>query len=269
MRFLTTGKRGRVLSLPLFCPSGLWSWMAPSDSNMTLTEHLEDLRWSLLKSVVAIFIASCACYFFSSAIFAFVVAPLRRNLQPGQNLIGTSVTEAFFIEIKVALAAGVLFSCPIIFYQIWRFIAPGLSGREKRWVLPFVLSATLFFVGGIFFCYRIVLPVAFKYFIEQYETMGVSPAIRIGDYFSFFFRMVLAFGVTFELPVLTYFLVRVGVWNYRLMLRSFRYAILVIFVVAAMLTPTPDVINQSLLALPMLVLYILSIGVAYIWRKSD
>ncbi len=236
---------------------------------MTLTEHLEELRWGLLKSVFAIVIASVICYFFSDLIFGFVVAPLRQNLRPGQNLIGTSVTEAFFIEIKVALAAGILFSSPVIFYQIWRFIVPGLTGAEKRWVLPFVTLATLFFLGGAYFCYRIVLPIAFNYFIDQYETMGVSPAIRIGEYFTFFFRLVLAFGVTFELPVFTFFLVRLGIWDYRFMLRSFRYAILAIFIIAAILTPTPDVINQSLLALPMLALYLLSIGVAYVWRRTD
>jgi len=236
---------------------------------MTLTEHLEELRWCILKSVLAVVLASCACFYFADAIFDFVVAPLRQNLQPGQNLIGTGVTEAFFVEIKVALAAGMLFASPVIFYQIWRFIAPGLSRQERRWVLPFVFSATFFFVAGAFFCYRFVLPVAFKYFIEQYESMGVSPAIRIGEYFTFFFRMVLAFSGTFELPVFTYFLVRVGVWDYRFMLRSFRYALVAIFVVAAMLTPTPDVINQSLLAVPMIVLYILSIGIAYIWRKPE
>lgn len=237
------------------------------ETYMTFTEHLEELRWCLLKSLAAITVASGACYFFSDLIFGFIVAPLRQNLQPGQSLIGTGVTEAFFIEIKVALAAGVLFSCPFIFYQIWRFIAPGLSGGEKKRVLPFVLFATLFFVGGAYFCYRIVLPVAFQYFIEQYGTMGVTPAIRIGDYFSFFFRMVLAFGVTFELPVFTFFLVRLGIWDYRFMLRSFRYAIVAIFIIAAVLTPTPDIINQCLLALPMLLLYVASIGVAYVWRR--
>jgi len=236
---------------------------------MTLTEHLEELRWCLLRSVIAVLVGSTVCYYFSNAIFAFMVAPLRENLQPGQGLIGTSVTEAFFSEIKVAIAAGVLFTCPYIFYQIWRFIAPGLSGGEKKLVLPFVTCATLFFLGGAYFCYRVVLPVAFKYFVEQYNTMGVLPAIRIGEYFTFFFRMVLAFGITFELPVFTFFLVRLGLWNYRLMISSFRYAIIGIFVLAAILTPTPDVINQSLLALPMLVLYIASIGVAYIWRRTD
>lgn len=236
---------------------------------MTLTEHLEELRWCLLRSVIAVLVGSTVCYFFSNAIFAFMVAPLRENLQPGQGLIGTSVTEAFFSEIKIAIAAGVLFTCPYIFYQIWRFIAPGLSGGERNLVLPFVLCATLFFLGGAYFCYRIVLPLAFKYFVEQYNTLGVLPAIRIGEYFTFFFRMVLAFGITFELPVFTFFLVRLGLWNYRLMIRSFRYAIIGIFVLAAMLTPTPDIVNQSLLALPMLVLYVASIGVAYIWRKTD
>ena len=236
---------------------------------MTLTEHLEELRWCVLKSILAVVLASGISYFFSDAIFAFVVAPLRQNLQPGQNLIGTSVTEAFFVEIKVALAAGVLFSCPVIFYQIWCFVAPGLSGSERKWVLPFVLCATFFFVSGAFFCYRFVLPVAFQYFIEQYESMGVSPAIRIGEYFTFFVRMVLAFGGTFELPVFTFFLVQIGIWDYRFMLRSFRYAIVAIFIIAAILTPTPDVINQSLLAVPMLLLYGLSIGIAYVWRKPE
>jgi sec-independent protein translocase protein TatC len=240
-----------------------------SDADMTLTEHLEDLRWCVLKSLLAVVLASVISYFYADAIFAFVVAPLRQNLQPGQNLIGTSVTEAFFVEIKIALAAGVLFSSPAIFYQIWRFIAPGLLKRERKWVLPFVLCATGFFLSGAFFCYQFVLPVAFKYFIEQYQSLGVNPAIRIGEYFTFFFRMILAFSATFELPVFTFFLVRAGIWDYRFMLRSFRYALVVIFVIAAMLTPTPDIINQSLLAVPMMLLYVLSIGIAYIWRRPE
>jgi sec-independent protein translocase protein TatC len=235
---------------------------------MTFTEHLEEFRWCLLKSVVAIAVSSGVCYFFSDSIFRFIVAPLQRSLQPGQNLIGTGVTEAFFTEIKVALAAGVFFSSPVIFYQIWRFLSPGLSGGEKRLVVPFVLCASVFFLAGALFCYFVVLPIAFVYFIEQYGTIGVTPAIRIGEYFTFFFRMVLAFGVTFELPVFTFFLVRLGIWNYRLMLSSFRYALVAIFIIAAILTPTPDIINQSLLAGPMLLLYGVSIGVAYLWRKD-
>ena len=199
---------------------------------MTLTEHLEDLRWCLLKSVIAVFVISSVCYYFSNVIFGFMVAPLRQNLQPGQNLIGTSVTEAFFSEIKVALGGWRAVFLPVYFLPDLAFYRAGLSGREKKLVVPFVLCATLFFIGGAYFCYRIVLPVAFKYFIEQYATLGVMPAIRIGEYFTFFFRMVLAFSVTFELPVFTFFLVRLGIWDYRFMLRSFRYALIVIFVLA-------------------------------------
>jgi sec-independent protein translocase protein TatC len=240
-----------------------------SDSYLTFTEHLEELRWCLLRALAAVVVASVACYFFADAIFGFMVAPLKQILPPGQNIIGTTVTEAFFTEIKVAFLAGVLFSSPFLFYEVWRFIRPGLIGNESRLVIPFVLCATLFFLGGAYFCYRIVLPVAFSYFIEQYGTLGVTPAIRLGEYFTFFFRMVLAFGITFELPIITFVLVRLGVWDHRFMRRSFRYAVIVIFILAAFLTPTPDIINQLLLAVPMLLLYILSIGVAYIWRKSE
>jgi sec-independent protein translocase protein TatC len=235
---------------------------------MTFTEHLEELRWRLVKSVGAVALAFGLCYFQSDRIFGFMIAPLKGALQPGQNLIGTGVTEAFFIEMKVGLVGGLFLASPVIFYQIWRFLAPGLLGEEKKMVVPFVLCATGFFVGGAYFCYRVVLPVAFAYFVDQYLSLGVAPEIRIGEYFSFFFRMILAFGVTFELPVFTFFLVRLGIVDYRLMWRSFRYAIVLIFIAAAILTPTPDVINQTLLAAPMLILYLLSIGVAYIWRKE-
>lgn len=240
-----------------------------TDSYMNFIDHLEDLRWCLLKSFIAVFLAFILSFVVSDKIFSFMVAPLKQILKPGQNLIGTGVAEAFFTEIKVGLVAGIFIACPAIFYQLWRFISPGLVGGEKKLVIPFVLATSLFFIGGAFFCYRVVLPFAFLYFIEQYGSMGVTPAIRIGEYFTFFFRMVLAFGITFELPVLTFFLVRLGLIDYRLMWRSFRYAIVLIFVMAAILTPTPDVINQSLLALPMLLLYLISIGVAYLWRRKE
>ena len=239
------------------------------ESYMTFTGHLDELRWCFIKSLAAVGIAFALCYFFSDMIFSFMVKPLKQSLEPGQTLIGTGVAEAFFTEMKVAMVGGLFLASPIVFYQIWRFIAPGLHEGEQRLVIPFVLCASFFFAGGAYFCYRIVLPVAFLFFIDQYRSLGVAPEIRIGDYFTFFSRMILAFGVTFELPVFSFFLVRIGVLDYRLMWRSFRYAIVVIFVLAAILTPTPDVINQTLLALPMTLLYLLSIGVAYIWRRKN
>ncbi len=241
----------------------------PRESHMTFTEHLEELRWCLLKSLVAVLLAFAVSYYYSDRIFAFMVAPLRRILQPGQSLIGTGVADAFFLELKVALLAGVFLAAPVIFYQIWRFISPGLRAEEKKYVIPFVLSATLFFVGGAYFCYWGVLPFAFLYFIDQYRSLGVAPEIRIGEYFTFFFRIVLAFGVAFELPVFTFFLVRIGIWDYRFLWRQFRYAILVIFILAAILTPGPDVVSQVLLAVPLTLLYGVSIAVAYIWRRKE
>jgi sec-independent protein translocase protein TatC len=208
-------------------------------------------------------------YFFSDRIFALMVAPLKQSLQPGENLIGTGVAEAFFIEIKVGLVAGVFLASPVIFFQIWRFLAPGLRQSEKKRAFPFVVISSLFFVGGAYFCYRAVLPFAFLYFIDQYRSLGVSPEVRIGEYFTFFFRMVLAFGITFELPVLSFFLVRLGIWDYRFLWRQFRYAIIGIFTLAAILTPGPDVVSQILLAVPLTLLYLLSIGVAYVWRRKD
>ena len=239
------------------------------DFYMTFTDHLEELRWCLLKSLGAVVATFALSYFFSDWIFAFMVAPLKQILQPGQSLIGTGVAEAFFIEIKVALVAGIFLAGPAIFYQIWRFITPGLREGEKKLVIPFVLTTSLFFVGGAYFCYRGVLPFAFLYFIDQYRSLEVSPEIRIGEYFTFFSRMVLAFGITFELPIFAFFLVRLGIWDYRFLWRQFRYAILVIFILAAILTPGPDVVSQVLLAGPLILLYLLSIGVAYVMRRKD
>lgn len=239
------------------------------DAYMTFTEHLEELRWCLLKSLAAVVLAFLLCFYFSDRIVAFMIAPLMKTLQPGQGLIGTGVAEAFFFEMKVALVAGTFVASPVIFYQLWRFLAPALRESEKRLVIPFVLFSSLFFLGGALFCYWGVLPVAFLYFIDQYRSLEVSPEIRIGEYFTFFSRMILAFGITFELPVFTFFLVRLGLWDYRTMWRTFRYAIIGIFILAAVLTPGPDIASQVLLAVPLTLLYLVSIGVAYIWRKTE
>jgi sec-independent protein translocase protein TatC len=240
-----------------------------SDLYTTFSTHLEDLRWSLTKSLAAIILAFALAYPFSDRIFAWMVVPLRELVREKPNLIGTGVAEAFFLEIKLAVVAGAVLASPVIFYQFWRLAAARVQGGEGRFVIPFVISATLFFAGGAYFCYRVVLPLAFLYFIDQYRSLAVAPEIRIGEYFTFFFRFVLAFGIAFELPVFTFFLVRLGLWDYRFLWRQFRYAILVIFILAAILTPGPDVISQVLLAVPLTLLYLLSIGVAYVWRRKE
>jgi len=245
------------------------------DLKMPLTAHLEELRWRLVKALLAIAAGFLGCYNVADRLFEILTRPLLAlNPEGGQSpdtvhLIGTGVVEAFFTKLKVSVIAGIFLASPIILYQIWMFVAPGLYSTEKRYARPFVFFGTFFFISGAWFCYAMVLPVGYRFFLEQYATIGVHPEIRISEYLTFTSRMLLAFGVTFELPVITFFLARVGVVTYRMMLRYTRYAILVIFIVAAILTPGPDVASQLLMAGPLLILYCASIGVAYIFGKPE
>jgi sec-independent protein translocase protein TatC len=233
------------------------------DARMPLTAHLEELRWRIVRALGALALAFGLCYGYAEALFAFLVRPLA-SLKPDQMLvIGTGVTEAFFTKLKVSFIASLFLASPVIFFQGWRFVAPGLYDNERRLAVPFALAASAFFILGAGFCYVLVFPVGFAFFLEQYESIAVVPQIRISEYLSFASRMLLAFGLTFELPVVTFFLARLGVVTHRTLISWSRYAIIVIFVVAAVLTPGPDVASQLLMAGPLLVLYILSIGVAY------
>jgi len=217
---------------------------------MPLTAHLEELRWRIVRAFLALGLAFGVCYYFAEALFVFLIRPLAA-LRPDQALIiGTGVTEAFFTKLKVSFIAALFAASPIVFFQAWRFVAPGLYESEKRLALPFAVAASFFFVLGASFCYWLVFPVGFRFFLSEY--------------LSFASRMLLAFGVTFELPVVTFFLARLGVVTHRTLLGTWRYATVVIFVVAAMLTPGPDVASQLLMATPLLVLYWLSIGVAWL-----
>lgn len=238
-----------------------------TDVQMPLTAHLEELRWRLIKAVLAISVAFIAVYNFSDLLFELLTRPLIQLQDGSVQLIGTGVTEAFFTKLKVSAIAALFLASPVIFYQLWMFVAPGLYDTEKRYARPFVFFATIFFLLGATFCYIVVFPVGYRFFLAEYATIGVSPSIRISEYLSFTARMLLAFGVTFELPVVTFFLARLGLVTHQSMLRYFRYAVLVIVIVAAVLTPGPDVASQMLMAGPLLVLYVLSIGVAYVFAR--
>lgn len=233
-----------------------------------LTDELERVRWSLTRSLAAVTVLFAVSFLLAPQLFEVLVDPLRSRLQPGQSLIGTGVAEVFFVEIKVAFLAAVLVGSPIIFHQVWCLLAP-LFGAEGRtvYLVGFVGTTTVFFLSGAVFCYQAVLPLAFLYFLEQYGSLGVNPEIRVAEYFSFFFRIVVAFGVTFQLPVFSFFLARMGVCNHHFLWHHFRYAVLAMFVVAAVLTP-PDVVSQVLLAGPLIGLYLLSIGIAYIFGRK-
>jgi sec-independent protein translocase protein TatC len=242
-----------------------------TDVKMPLTAHLEELRWRLVKALLAVSVGFVLTYSSADSLFAILTRPLM-VLAPGPvELIGTGVTEAFFTKLKVSFIAAIFLASPVLFYQAWMFVAPGLYDQEKRYARPFVFFATIFFVVGATFCYYVVFPVGYRFFIEEYQTIGVSPAIRISEYLTFTARMLLAFGLTFELPVVTFFLARIGVVTHTMMLHYLRYAVLLIFIVAAVLTPGPDIASQMLMAGPLLLLYVLSIGVAYLFgtRKPE
>ena len=240
-----------------------------SDVEMPLTEHLEELRWRIVKSFLAVMVGFAVSYFFSDRIFAFLEHPLRLAAGTREvKLIGTGLTEAFFTKLKVAFIAGIFIGSPAILFQVWKFVAPGLHEHEKRYAIPFVFFGTFFFIAGAAFCYAFVFEVGFAFFIEQYETIGIEPTLRISEYLSFASRMLLAFSVCFELPVLAFFLARIGLIDHRTLIRPWRYAIIVIVIIAAILTPGPDVASQVLLAGPLLLLYVVSIGVAYIFARG-
>jgi sec-independent protein translocase protein TatC len=236
--------------------------MALDDRTMPLLGHLEELRWRLVKALLAVVVAFIPTYAFVTTLFTFLLQPLHQLPDP-PPVVGLAPAEAFFAKLKVAFIAAIFAASPVVFYQLWQFVAPGLYQNEKRYAIPFVLFASLFFLLGASFCYVVVLPVAYRFFLEEYETIGVQAMLRISEYFSFTSRMLLAFGVTFELPVLAFFFTRVGLITHRTLLDFFRYSIVGIFIMAAVLTPGPDVASQLLLAGPLLLLYLVSIGVAY------
>jgi sec-independent protein translocase protein TatC len=239
-----------------------------NDATMPLTAHLEELRWRVVKSFVAVAVGFAVCYGFSDRIFTLLTAPLVNAGSEHMLLIGTGVTEAFFTRLKVTFIASIFATSPVLFYQAWRFVAPGLYVNERRTAIPFVLAGTVFFISGACFCYIVVFPVGYAFFLEEYHTIGVSPTIRISEYLAFASRMLLSFGITFELPVITFFLARVGLVTHRMLLSWFRYAIVVIFIVAAVLTPGPDAASQFLMATPLVILYVISIGVAYFFGRA-
>jgi sec-independent protein translocase protein TatC len=236
-----------------------------SDVQMPFTAHLAELRSRLIKSVFAVGIAFFACFTVVDEIFAVLAAPLRRLQIRGLMLIGTAVTEAFFTKMKVSFIAAVMLASPVLLWQAWQFIAPGLYEHEKRYSRSFVLFGSIFFIAGAAFCYAVVIQQGLQFLLQRYEAIDIQPLLQVGDYLSVVSRLVLAFGVMFELPVLAFFLARVGLIDHRFLIRHSRYAIVAIALFAAVLTP-PDLISQVLLMVPLTLLYGISIAVAYVAR---
>jgi sec-independent protein translocase protein TatC len=234
---------------------------------MPLIEHLRELRGRLVKGLIALAATTSIAYAFAPRLFDFLKAPLVRELGPNRALIYTSPAEVFVTNIKVAVLAGVFAASPYLFYQVWKFVMPGLYPKERRYVVPFVVAATLFFVGGAAFGYFVMFPFGFRFFIGGFQTASIQAMIQVEAYFRFTTKMLLAFGIAFELPIVVLFLARMGLVDARFLVKNFRYAFLILAIAAAVFTP-PDILSMGLMLAPLTVLYALSIGAAAVFGKK-
>jgi len=237
-----------------------------SGGKMSFLDHLDELRKRLIVSALSLVSGVLICFGFIPYIFEFIMEPLTDVLPEGGTLVFTEPTEAFFLNIKMAALAGLMLATPMLLSQLWLFVAPGLYAKEKRFAIPFVVLATGFFLGGALFAHYLLFPVAWGFF-ASFTTDYMAFFPRIQPAFSLYVRLLLACGFVFQLPTLVFFLSRVGVLTAGFMVRHFKYAVLGIFIFAAVLTPTGDPVTLTLMASPMIVLYGLSILIAWVFGR--
>lgn len=233
---------------------------------MSFLDHLEELRKRLLISIVALLAGFLVCWGYADKIYGYLQAPLLKVLPLGDKLAYTRLTAPFILYMKVAFLAGIFLAAPVILLQLWLFIAPGLYKRERRLAAPFIIGATIFFLLGGYFGYRFLLPGMCSFFVEtgkQFKQM-----ITVDDYYSFASTIILATGAVFETPILIFFLARLGIVTPAFLLQKFKYAVVLAFIISAIVTPTPDMMTQTSLALPMIGLYLIGIAVAYLFGKK-
>jgi len=239
------------------------------DVQLSLRDHLVELRKRLGWAVVWLVVGFCATYYWSQQIFHFMMRPIFAALPEGEKALHfSSSVEPFIIYLKVGLYAGLFVASPFIFWQIWMFVAPGLYRRERRKVIPFVLAATLFFIGGATFAYVVILPPAFQFLINA-AGPDIKPVLMMDEQLGLVMMMLLAFGIIFELPLILTLLSMMGIVDYKFLSKYRRHAIVVNVIIAAFVTPTGDPFNLALMAVPMIVCYELGVLGARIFHKKD
>jgi sec-independent protein translocase protein TatC len=235
----------------------------PSDDElgrMSLLDHLEELRARLLRTVISLVVTLIPCWIWVDEIFAFLQRPILKLLPPGKKLAYTGMTDPFVLYFKVAALAAVFLASPYILYQFWRFISPGLYRHEQRYLLPFLFFGSFFFLSGGAFAYYIAFPLAAEFLLEMGKAF--EPVITIERYFGFLMTIILGLGLMFELPIVIFILSSIGLVTPRFLMKNFRYAVVIIFIVAAVITPTSDVLNLCVFAIPAILLYLLGVGAA-------
>jgi sec-independent protein translocase protein TatC len=232
---------------------------------MSFLEHLEELRVRLIHSIAALAVGFGVCWFFREPIFHFLTEPLRRAY-PGIKFITTGPSEALILYMKMAFFVGIFVAAPYILYQVWAFIAPGLYAHEKAYAVPFIVAGSLFFLGGGAFGHFYLFPLTFR-FLGEFAGDDMTYMPKVDEYYTFYSWFLLGLGLVFQLPVVIFVLSRIGLVTPAFLMRNFKYAVLIAFVVAAIVTPTPDIVTQSLLALPMIGLYLLGVFVAWAFGR--
>jgi sec-independent protein translocase protein TatC len=240
----------------------------PESGKMSFLDHLDELRKRLVHIAIYLAIGFFASWAFAKPIYHFLAIPITQNLPEGTKLVYTSPTDPFTLYMKVAMLAAVFLTLPFTLYEVWKFIAPGLYRKEKRYIIPFLFFSILLFLLGAAFCYLIILPSGYKFLIELGSDF--APMIKINDYLDLTNTMLLGFGAIFEMPIISAFLSMFGLVTAGFLWRKFKYALIIIVVLAAVLSPTQDAFNLLLWSAPMVVLYVISIGVAAIfgWRRK-
>jgi sec-independent protein translocase protein TatC len=249
--------------------SGRWGEEGEeTGGKMSFLEHLDELRKRLIYSVISLGIGVGIATLFIGRIYGFVMRPMQAMLPPGSKLIYTEAPEAFMLYIRLAIIAGLVISAPLIMSQLWLFIAPALYQKERRFAVPFVVLSSSGFIGGAWFAHKVVFPIMWKFF-SGFSNDFVAFMPRIEDAFGLYIKMVVGMALVFQMPTIVFFLAKMGVVTARQMLRYFKYAILGIFIVAAAVTPSPDMASQFIVAVPMIGLYFVSVLIAWAFGKKQ
>ena len=250
--------------------AGAYKQLPPDDEDddslagkMSFLEHLDELRKRIVRSCLAVAVGILVTFAFINPIFNFILAPTRRALPPGVRLIYTQPGEAFSLYITVALIAGAVVAAPYIMYQVWMFIAPGLYSNEKRMALPFVFFTTFGFLLGAAFNHYIAFPFMMAFF-ASFNTPDLAFMPKLEDVFGLYTKMLIGMGIVFQMPTVVFFLAKMKLVSARFLVAHLKYALLIIFIVAAVITPTGDMMTQTIFAAPMVGLYLLSIAIAWI-----
>jgi sec-independent protein translocase protein TatC len=240
---------------------------AAETGKMSFLEHLDELRKRIIWAVASVAVGFMIAWFFRDDLFAFVFEPMKALLKPGETLIYTDPTEGFALYLRLSAIAGLILASPVVMTQVWLFIAPGLYAHEKKFAVPFVALSTICFVVGCWFSHTFVFPMSWQ-FLATFSNEMAQFSPRIEPSFALYLKLVLAFGLVFQMPPVVLILARMGIVSARFLIRNFKYAVLIIFVAAAILTPDASPVTQAAVAGPMIVLYLISIALAWVVGKK-